>query len=401
MDIKTIHIGKELLIRADQKQRQIGEYLLSCNLDYTDRVGIMDGLAGVGLLLSMFYRHTNDERYLDRLNQAVDLMNKKIYMGKTTITSYCSGIAGYAWLIVYLKENDLIEVDLDDYLSDIDRVLSQSVMSMIERKEFDQLHGAVGIGFYFLKRGNMKIVETIIDGLYKNRKNIGGHMTWSYFHNAKNAEIVDFGLAHGIPGILYFLHKCYTKKVLTEKCTEIIRESLSFLFNYFNFSGIPSYFPSLIDFDKIMQHDNQQNSSRLAWCYGDLTLFCVLLQTAQDFPTETDIIKTLENVAKRKSFEETHINDSGFCHGVVGIAQIFHRLYHNTGNTCFEETAKFWLEKTLSVGNATDGFLGYVYTDNKNKQPLEILVGISGVGLVLLSFLNPELINWDESLFLM
>ncbi|MCL2502513.1 MAG: hypothetical protein FWE99_05210, partial [Bacteroidales bacterium] len=207
MCLATIKIDNELLPQVNRKQKQIGEYLLSCNLDYTDKVGLLDGLAGVGLLLSLFYRNSDDARFLDKLNQTIGLINEKIYTGKAAMVSYCSGIAGFAWLIIYLKENDLIEIDLDDYLSDIDKVLLQYAKLMIEKKEYDQLHHAVGIGFYFLKRGNFSIVESIINGLYHDRENVGGYLTWRRVRPQSKKEIVDFGLAHGIPGTLFFLYK--------------------------------------------------------------------------------------------------------------------------------------------------------------------------------------------------
>jgi len=398
MNLKTFHIDQELLIRVDQKQKQIGEYLLNCNLDYTDMVGLMDGLAGVGLLLSLFYRYTNDGRYLDGLNQTIELMNEKIYTGKTTITSYCSGIAGYAWLILYLKEKDLIEVDLDDYLYDIDLALTKSVAQMIEIKKFDQLHGAVGIGSYFLKRGNMKIVKQIIDGLFNQRKNINNNLTWSWIKD--DHEILDFGLAHGIPGTLFFLFKCFLKNISPQKSAEMIRDNVSFMLNYLNLSGIPSYFPYSIDCDQIMQHDKKQNRSRLAWCYGDLTLLYVLLKLSPLFPVQIPLIPMLEHVAKRRSSTETLVKDAGLCHGSSGVAQIFYRLYRNTGNTGFEEAGKYWLAKTLLLGNEADGCAGYVFSENKNMLPLDLLVGVSGVGSVLLSFQNPELMDWDEIMFL-
>ena len=49
MNLKTHHINQEFLKQLDKKQKKIGEYLLSCNIDYTDKVGIMDGLSGVAL----------------------------------------------------------------------------------------------------------------------------------------------------------------------------------------------------------------------------------------------------------------------------------------------------------------------------------------------------------------
>ena len=85
MNLKPIQIDPVLLKQLDQKQKQTGEYLLSCNIDYTDRVGIMDGLSGVALALSLFYRTTGDERYYNKMNEAIDLICEKMHTGKSPI----------------------------------------------------------------------------------------------------------------------------------------------------------------------------------------------------------------------------------------------------------------------------------------------------------------------------
>jgi len=398
--MSALWYNDDILSQVGQKQRQIGEYLLTCDLDYTDNIGIMDGLAGLGLTLSLYYRNTGDERYFDKMNQIIDLLQEKIYSGKVYNVSYCSGLAGFAWMIVYLKETELIEVDADDYLSEIDRVLLRNLILMIETKEFDPLHSAVGMGFYFLKRENHFAIENIIDGLYNDRKNIGGHLTWSRIDKNNNTEIVDFGLAHGIIGPLVFLYKCYLKNISSSKCGEMIRDTISFLLNYMNLSGTPSFFPSSVDFDKMIQYGSKQNFSRLAWCYGDLTAFSILLKISHVFPVQIDIIKMLEHVAQRKNYAETLVKDAGLCHGASGIAHIFNRLYQETGKISFEKAANYWLKRTLLFGNEADGITGYAFNENPNPSPLDLLVGISGVGLALTSFQNPELNNWDESIFL-
>ena len=398
--MSVLHLDNDVLFQIAQKNRQIGEYLLTCDFDYTDNIGIMDGLAGLGMTLSLFYRNTGDERYFDKMNQIIDLLHEKIYSGKVNNVSYCSGLAGFAWMIVYLKETELIEVDADEYLSEIDSLLLHNLMLMIETKEFDPLHSAVGIGFYFLKRDNFKAIENIIDGLYNDRKSIDGYMTWSRIDRNTNTEIVDFGFAHGIFGTLFFLYKCYLKNISSSKCSEMIRDNISFLLNYMNPSGTPSYFPSSVELDKITQYNSKQNFSRLAWCYGDLTAFSTLLKMSSIFPAQIDVINALEHVAQRRKYSETLVKDAGLCHGTSCIAHIFNRLYQETGKLSFAEAANCWVKQTLLFGNEADGITGYVFNENPNTLPLDLLVGISGVGAALTSFQNPELINWDESIFL-
>ena len=81
-------------------------------------------------------------------------------------------------------------------------------------------------------------------------------------------------------------------------------------------------------------------------------------------------------------------------------AQLRECISLQTGNHCFGEACHYWLKRTLSLGNEPTGMVGYVFLENNNNQPLDLLTGISGIGSVFLSFLNPNLISWDESIFL-
>jgi len=395
-----MHIDNELFFQLKTKHEQIAEYLLGCKFDFTNDVGVMTGLSGVSLLLSLYYQYTSDERYLEKLSQSIELINEKIKNGQGMMPTYCQGIAGYAWLINYLKENDLLEVDIEDYFAEIDSYLYQQLLFMLETKNFDPLHGAVGMGFYFIKRENVSAIEFIIDGLYNNRIPISHHLSWIMKDFISKKDSLNFGLAHGIPGVLLFLYKCFQKNISVQKCREMIRENISLLLKFINLSGTPSYFPCTIDFNEIMQYDLQHNRSRLAWCYGDLGVFYLFSHLSIDFPAPMDIYHILEQVAKRRSDEETLVSNAAFCHGTSGIAHLYHRFFLKTGNPCFEETCNYWLKRTLSLGNNPEGAAGFVFTENRNILPLDLLNGISGIGFVLLSFMNPELIHWDESMFL-
>jgi len=400
MNSNNLYIDRYLFFQLNKKQEKIGEFLLNCDLDDINNVGIMGGLSGVVLTLSLYYRNTSDERFLDKLDQTIQLINKKIIAGRDIVSSYAQGIAGYAWLIIYLKENQVIDVDINDYLSEFDDFLFRKLILMLEEKQYDSLHGAIGVGTYFLKRENIEATEQVIDRLYNDRKNISGYAIWSRRNQQSNKDDVDFGLAHGIPGILFFLFKCYLKEISSQKCNEMIRESIAFMINYMNPSGIPSYFPYTIECNLIKQHDRRKNWSRLAWCYGDLSILYVFLNISSHFPINLDIPIMLEHVAKRRNMAATDVTTTGICHGMTGIAYLFFRLFCKTRNHHLEEASHYWLKKTLYHGNDPTGVAGFVFPENLNIQSLDLLTGISGVGSVFLSFLNPNLISWEESIFL-
>lgn len=69
MNVTNLQINEEFRFQLNQKCEQIGTYLLRCKFDKTNGIGLLDGLAGVGLLLSLYYRKTFNGKYSNKLKQ--------------------------------------------------------------------------------------------------------------------------------------------------------------------------------------------------------------------------------------------------------------------------------------------------------------------------------------------
>jgi len=70
---------------------------------------------------------------------------------------------------------------------------------------------------------------------------------------------------------------------------------------------------------------------------------------------------------------------AGFCHGAIGLAHIFNRLYQANGEPVFREAARRWF--------------GHVLDESQ-------LEGAAGIGLALLAAMTPLEPRWDR-LFLL
>ena len=164
-----------------------------------------------------------------------------------------------------------------------------------------------------------------------------------------------------------------------------------------------SYFPVWIN----EKNNTPSESSRLAWCYGDLGISMALYQVSK--VTDNKIleklaIEVLLNASNRRNLVSEQVIDAGLCHGTAGIAHIFNRMYRNTGIEKFKETSDFWIEETLKMAKFDDGLAGYKawHTEKYGGWVNEygLLEGIAGIGLALISAVSDIEPKWDECLLL-
>ena len=106
--------------------------------------------------------------------------------------------------------------------------------------------------------------------------------------------------------------------------------------------------------------------------------------------------------ATRKDLKKNAVFDAGVCHGASGIAHLFLRLYLETNNMLFFETAEYWYDKTLDFAKYNSGPAKYKRWIEREilVDDFSLLEGIIGIGLCIMSKLKPQLIDWDECILL-
>jgi hypothetical protein len=82
----------------------------------------------------------------------------------------------------------------------------------------------------------------------------------------------------------------------------------------------------------------------------------------------------------------------------------FNRLFQATGEECFAEAARFWLERTLAMRQPGRGIGGYLSWSPGEDGALAwraepgLLTGAAGVALALLAAATPVEPSWDRML---
>jgi lantibiotic modifying enzyme len=397
-------------INANKKFELLSNFFLTIDEpgNYKNSFSLLSGGSGLVLVQSLLFKHTGDIRYKEKVETNIDFIVKEAEASDSLSPTYCYGMAGFGWLLLYLNENQILEIDPDEFLVDIDEMLSNYLDFFLNEENFDLLHGALGIGLYYLKRGEIKKVELIIRKLFNSSEKLLDEIKWQRYEKYSNIRDYDFGLSHGQAGIIYFLTKCIKNNILSELCKEMIYGSINFYWNNIQDSNtVGSFFPSSIICEDYKNANRVKYPSRLAWCYGDLGIlhtFFLFANYVEDKVLLDKVEDMLIEVSKRTETRETGLEDAQFCHGSSGVGYIYLNLYHITNNIVFKRAADFWMKEVLMMGeNDEKGIIGYLFHDrNMGWVPKTgVLSGISGILLFLASYIDPGIkSNWNECLFL-
>ncbi len=399
--------------RFKSKLQEISNILDIENL-YNKDVGVLSGTFGVALFQFYYSKFTGDDSHADKAVETISNTIDRINKGLLSPT-FCTGIAGVCWTIEILKEEEFIELEDDFFDKDLDLYLLEAMKVDIESENYDFLHGALGYGYYFLKRYQntrsivvkdtyKKYLEELIEALKESSKKSSLGIYWkSVLKIEEELEGCNLGLSHGISSIVNFLSRLAEYEDFYIKVEEILKQTLDYIMSCKNKdTTLTSSFPNWI-----VEETPSSENSRLAWCYGDLGIGISLLRAAEilkDNQLKNEIIKILKHSTKRMDTEEAGIKDAGLCHGVYGVLHIYNYLYKKTKDIVFKKASDFWAQKALDMAIHKQGYAGYMVWRGGDKEKWErevsLLEGMAGIGLSILSYLAPFETKWDESLLI-
>lgn len=322
------------------------------------------------------------------------------------------GAAGLGWRVAHLASDEdaaLVCGRIDDGIL---RLVST------ETTEYDLISGLAGFGVYALARGDagLRLASAVVDELARRmiatRGGLALHTPPAWLPPWQRAEAPDgywnFGLAHGMPGVVAMLARFIAAGVEVARARELLDGLVGFL------RGIaptatgerfPAWLVGTRDAGLRDVPDNERRG-RLAWCYGDLGASLALVSAARaaDQPAwHADAIALARTCAAR-SDGQAQIRDTAICHGALGAAHQFHRLWHATGDDAFATAARRWLDRGLAMRrqHAIAGFPSCLYengVENWIADPT-VLSGAAGVALVLHSMITEVEPAWDRLLLI-
>lgn len=375
---------------------------LSRKVKYNNgNVSLFEGQTGQIIYLS-YYSHCKQDN--DITNEVQNILDEYLsnFINSDDINpTYSAGIIGVLAGVKHLNDKNFIKVNYEELQYELKQYILKSLDFMLKNNKLDFLYGAVGIGIFSIHNDFCveEINNKIISYLASNKITYENSYSWNMLIRKGNEYGENIGLAHGISSIIIYLCKLYQKKKDDTLIKELISKACNFIMSNKNTnSNVISVFPTI---NQKLSADNLQ--SRMAWCYGDLGIALALWNAGKILNNDELMrfsLSVFDNCTERKELNITMIHDACFCHGSSGVAQIFRRMYYETGEKKYLQAADYWIKETLKLyTNAPSCFLFYANGIYKNMY--DLLSGISGVGLALLSNDNNiSTSDWDK-LFLL
>lgn len=364
----------------------------------------LGGQSGLVLYYIQLYAVTENIIYREKALQCLDniIANLQAEFPALSGSSFSSGGAGFAWVTAFLQRRHYIDWDLSEELSDLDEFLFNEAMAQLEEDALDYLHGSMGILHYFTMRMDeakiMLYADTFIEALYaKAVRDDKGLRFRSFISKVEDKEEFNFSLSHGLSGMLMILMNAWPYSKNKKQIEEIVAEGVKYLLHYrkdIDYSnGQYNFFPFAIN----EQTEGVMESNRLAWCYGDLNQV-LLLNRAGRLLKQNNYIRLAQLIGlqtlMRNDLVSTLAADSQFCHGTAGLAQVYKILHEATDQTGYKKGQDYWIEQTLL-------YLEKELPTGKYKgREHDLLEGLTGVGLTLLSYVSEQPLDWSTSLLL-
>ncbi|KAA1242894.1 lanthionine synthetase C family protein [Aquimarina sp. RZ0] len=401
----------DLKNRLKDKLEEIAEVLIHHDHNY-DTIGVLGGSSGVALFHFYYAKFANDDTHADKGAEIIAKTFDCIQEGFSYPT-FCDGIAGACWALELLTEEQFIELEEDIITLELDDYLLKKMNEDLLKGNYDFLHGAIGYGYYFLKR-----YQNTNSDVSKKRYKTYINQLITYFAATAiqsdtgiwwQSEIrvgeqkftgYNLGLSHGVASIINFLSRLAVYPDFSEHTLPLLKPATHHILSCRHTKPeFTSSFPNWIT-----EEDPNGYNSRLAWCYGDLGIGISVLRAGEVLGNKeliAEAIGILKRSTQRRDITEAGLKDAGLCHGAFGLMHIYHYVFKNTGDPVFKETAEHWATAALDMAIHSDGYAGYLFGhDDSWEQHDCLLDGIAGVGLGILSLLADFDTKWDEVLMI-
>jgi lantibiotic biosynthesis protein len=358
-----------------------------------DDPSVEAGLAGVALLHGYRARAGEDgaaEAASEALAAAIERIDR------LTTPWLFRGVAGLGFALHHLA--DVVAVE-DDACLAVD-ALVLDLLAAIEDPPIELMKGVVGLGVYGLERGEVRIVETVVDRLAAaaRRDDDGVHWRLGPGHLIASERAawpggyVNLGLAHGVAGAVGFLAAA---RPWVPAAAALLDDAVAWLLLRER-PAAGQRFPMILE---------GENPGALVdgWCYGDPGTAAALVAAgvASGRPELVARGRALSHHAVGHPPDEAAprvLYDAALCHGAAGRAHIFNRLGQAIGDAALLAAARREYLDVLARRRPGAGIAGF--GRDLAGGGAALLDGATGIALALVAATSEVEPAWDRLLLL-
>lgn len=244
--------------------------------------------------------------------------------------SLFSGMAGAGWLAEVIAREGGEGGASPELTQDLARLLEEEVPSWTGH--YDLVSGLVGLGVFALERaeayGDRALLDLVVRHLLGRRRRGAHEGTWFTDprlmppHQVRMAPHgqTDLGVAHGVPGALAFLAMVRRRDGASDEIDGVLRSGVTWLLARAGEHPGRRY-PAVI---AEPEREGRGVGSRVAWCYGDLSVAAGLAQVATALG-EAEWSRRAAELAREafaRDCPENGVVEGNVCHGVAGNALV-------------------------------------------------------------------------------
>lgn len=365
-----------------------------------------------GLALFFAYLHAARQES-DAGDRALDALGRSLATAgeMQLMPALYMGFSGVGWVVEHLTR-ELFDGD-DALANDIDDGLRRVLADAKDVAFYELIGGLAGYGTYLVERmphpgaaETLARIITLLDArAEKSEQGIAWFTPPELLSTEQRERMPDgcynMGVAHGIAGIVGFLAAARREGIDDPRVVYLADGAVRWLLGNKLPETERSVFPAFIT------PGQEPESTRTAWCYGDIGVAAVLLSAARSFerPEWEAEALAIARLASRRSMRDTQAIDPGLCHGATGMAHMFNRFYQATGDVEMKTAALAWYREALDMrrpGEGLAGLLSWVRSPNADggawRPEHGFLSGIAGYGLAMLAAVTDVEPAWDRVL---
>lgn len=325
-----------------------------------------------------------------------------------------AGYAGVAWTVDHLQGCGIL-IAGEDLNAGIDEALLAWLALEPGSGWPDLVSGLAGVGLYALDRPpgprSRRLVARVLERLQATAESTGQGTAWfgrpeqlaPPMRRQHPAGAFDLGVAHGMAGVIGFLAEAWHCGFSAAR--PLLDSSMAWLLSCRSPRDDGSVFGRTFGRGEPVNPEG----CRLSWCYGDLGMATVLLLAAVRTGQSSWRQAALEvaRAAAERPDPWRGVVDAGLCHGAMGNAHLFARLYQATGEARFQTRALAGYERALALCRETVETAGLPAANGSGEASSPalspdpgLLTGAAGLGLGLLAATTSVEPCWDRHLLI-